>query len=100
MNGWLVHYNFFRPHESLGDRTPAEKAGIKAPFKDWMDVVKEGSPKISKGDEGESLAPKVYLPRASPKIRPQLKRSRKSKLKRQRTDSPVYAGLAEIRIPK
>jgi transposase-like protein len=37
--GWLVHYNFFRPHEALGDRTPAEKAGIKFPYKNWRDVV-------------------------------------------------------------
>jgi putative transposase len=38
MEGWLVHYNFFRPHETLGDRTPAQKAGIKFPFKNWADV--------------------------------------------------------------
>jgi len=46
LNGWLVQYNFFRPHEALGDRTPAEKAGIKFPFKDWMDVVRgvKGTP--------------------------------------------------------
>lgn len=42
MDGWLVHYNFFRPHESLRDKTPAEKAGIKFPFKNWLDVVRKG----------------------------------------------------------
>jgi len=26
--GWLIHYNYFRPHESLKNRTPAEVAGI------------------------------------------------------------------------
>ena len=41
-DGWLVHYNFFRPHEALGDKTPAQKAGIKFPFKNWLDVVKGG----------------------------------------------------------
>ena len=40
MNGWLVHYNFFRPHEGIGNITPAEKAGIKFPYKNWLDVVK------------------------------------------------------------
>lgn len=40
MNGWLVHYNFFRPHESLGDKTPAEKAGIAFPYRNWADIVK------------------------------------------------------------
>jgi transposase-like protein len=40
MDGWLIHYNFFRPHEALGDKAPAEKAGIKLPFRNWLDVVK------------------------------------------------------------
>lgn len=39
-DGWLVHYNFFRPHEALGDKTPAQKAGIRFPFQNWLDVVK------------------------------------------------------------
>lgn len=39
MDGWLIHYNFFRPHESLKDKTPAQKAGIKLPFKNWLEVV-------------------------------------------------------------
>jgi len=43
MDGWLVHYNFFRPHESLVGMTPAEKAGIEFPFKDWSDVVRKGT---------------------------------------------------------
>ncbi len=29
LDGWLVHYNFFRPHESLGDKTPAQKAVVR-----------------------------------------------------------------------
>lgn len=41
LDGWLVYYNFFRPHESLGDKTPAEKAGLDFPLKNWLDVVKQ-----------------------------------------------------------
>lgn len=41
-DGWLIHYNFFRPHEALGDKTPAQKAGIRFPFRNWLDVVKGG----------------------------------------------------------
>jgi len=41
MDGWLVHYNFFRPHEALRDKTPAEVAGIKTPFTNWTEVVKK-----------------------------------------------------------
>lgn len=42
MNGWLIHYNFFRPHESLKGKTPAKIAGIAFPFKNWEDVVRKG----------------------------------------------------------
>jgi transposase InsO family protein len=28
MDGWVVHYNYFRRHELLGGQTPAEKAGV------------------------------------------------------------------------
>lgn len=42
-DGWLVHYNFFRPHSALGDKTPAQKAGIRFPFKNWLDVVRGGN---------------------------------------------------------
>ncbi len=38
---WLVHYNFFRPHMSLRDMTPAQKAGIRFPFRNWKDVTEQ-----------------------------------------------------------
>jgi putative transposase len=41
LDGWLVHYNFFRPHMSLRDRTPASVAGIKFPFRNWKDIVEQ-----------------------------------------------------------
>jgi len=41
MDGWLVHYNFFRPHMSLKDRTPASVAGIRFPFRNWKDVTEQ-----------------------------------------------------------
>lgn len=41
LDGWLVHYNFFRPHMSLNDLTPASVAGIKSPFRNWKDVCEQ-----------------------------------------------------------
>jgi len=41
-DGWVVHYNFFRAHGALRGKTPAEKAGIKFSFRDWLDVVRKG----------------------------------------------------------
>jgi putative transposase len=40
LDGWLAYYNFFRPHEGIGNKTPAEKAGLHSPLRDWLDVVK------------------------------------------------------------
>lgn len=42
LDGWLVHYNFFRPHLGLSKKTPAEAAGVKElPFRNWVEVVRE-----------------------------------------------------------
>ncbi|MFC1899980.1 IS6 family transposase [Chloroflexota bacterium] len=40
-DGWLFYYNYLRPHESLNDKTPAKVAGVKVPYKSWLDVVAE-----------------------------------------------------------
>jgi transposase-like protein len=40
LDGWLIHYNYFRGHEGLDGKTPAEKAKVQLPFKNWLDVVK------------------------------------------------------------
>ncbi len=42
MDGWGIHYNFFRPHGGLDNKTPAEAAGIDAPYRNWAEVVKSG----------------------------------------------------------
>ncbi len=41
LDGWLVHYNFFRPHMSLKDSTPARVAGIHFPFRNWKDICEQ-----------------------------------------------------------
>ncbi len=40
LSGFLCHYNFFRPHMTLSNQTPAEVAGMKIPFKTWTDFVR------------------------------------------------------------
>ena len=39
-DGWVIDYNFFRPHKALGGKTPASVAGIDVPLSSWADVVK------------------------------------------------------------
>jgi len=41
IEGWLIHYNYFRPHISLKGKTPARKAGVILSTSDWLDVVRE-----------------------------------------------------------
>jgi len=41
LDGFLIHYNFFKPHLWLDGKTPAEVAGIKLPFKTWMEFVSQ-----------------------------------------------------------
>ena len=38
--GFITYYNFIRPHMGLGDRMPAEAAGIKITGHDkWMTII-------------------------------------------------------------
>lgn len=39
-DAWLVHYNFFKEHEALGNIPPAQKMGLITPFKNWAEVVR------------------------------------------------------------
>ena len=38
--GWLVHYNFFKPHMALNNKTPAQKAGLTFNCRSWAEIVK------------------------------------------------------------
>ncbi len=41
LDGFLIHYNFFKPHLWLKGKTPAEIAGIRLPFKTWTEFVSQ-----------------------------------------------------------
>lgn len=85
LDGWLVHYNFLRPHEALKGKTPAEKAGIEYPYKNWLDVVEK-----SRNGQRPSLLPKevVYLGKPTKYGRKRKKR-RNSKLSREKPNVTV-----------
>jgi transposase-like protein len=44
LDGFLVHYNYMRPHEALStsgdDITPAQKANINFPYGDWEQLIR------------------------------------------------------------
>jgi len=64
-DGWLVHYNYFRNHESLGNRTPAETARLKYAVKNWADVVRILTPstmlEVSEIAQFRNKPPKIRL---------------------------------------
>lgn len=39
VDGLVLHYNYFRPHESLKGKRPAESAGAELPFTGWAEVA-------------------------------------------------------------
>jgi len=46
LEGFILNYNYLRPHGSLKDRTPAEVAKIHDfPYRSWLDVIKSQIPK-------------------------------------------------------
>jgi len=44
IEGWLVHYNYLRPHEALNDKTPAEVAEVNYPYNNWADIIRKHKP--------------------------------------------------------
>ena len=41
LDGFLVNYNFFRPHYALGNRTPADVARVNTPVRNWTELVRK-----------------------------------------------------------
>src|SRR5271157_2356724 len=42
LDGWVVHYNYVRKHQSLKGKTPAQASGLNIP-NDWNVLVKEAT---------------------------------------------------------
>jgi transposase-like protein len=50
LDGFLVNYNYFRPHDTL-HMTPASKAGVQIPYENWESLIRhtavQGMPKAN-----------------------------------------------------
>jgi putative transposase len=57
VDGFLIHYNYFRGNEALNGKTPAEKAGIHFPYKNWAEIIRQ--PVTKQAEIETHLAPKV-----------------------------------------
>jgi putative transposase len=80
-DGWLIYYNYFKPHTSLNGNTPAEQAGIKYKIKDWADLSRIPVPKHIHLES--HLTPKVKVPKVHVKLDNAFKRHQKHKPERQ-----------------
>ena len=40
LEGFVIHYNFFRPHITLDNTTPAQEAGVDLPFDTWEGLLR------------------------------------------------------------
>jgi hypothetical protein len=68
---WLVHYNFFKEHESLGNIPPAQRMGLITPFKNWAEVVSPTKTTLATKPMSLSLVrTKPSLHRKHPKRKP------------------------------
>ena len=72
ISGWLVHYNYLRPHMALDDKTPAEVAGIDYPYDNWADITRHKPSKpviIEHQPRGRVKLPQVQIGRKRKRVR-------------------------------
>jgi transposase-like protein len=46
LDGFLIFYNYLRPHETLSGKTPAEQARVDYKTKSWVDIIRYAKPHI------------------------------------------------------
>jgi transposase-like protein len=91
VDGFLVHYNYFRGNEALDGKTPAEVAGIKFPYKDWAEIIRQP---VSKQTELQThLTPRVKTPRT---VLPETHVGRARKRTRAKPRGDIYEGHGQI----
>ena len=89
MTGFLVDYSYFRPHESLDGKTPAQEAGIKFPYSNWAEIIRQPVSKDTEIVTHET--PKVKSPKTKYKMSP-THVGRPRKCNRQRGSEPPSLG--------
>ncbi len=65
VDGWTIHYNYFRPHIGLKGKTPAEVSGLKLPCRNWGELISQSRGRVAKArheDVPLYQSPKVATP--------------------------------------
>lgn len=93
-DGWLLHYNYLRPHEALNGRTPAQVAGVKYPYRNWQDIVAKREVITPAKVSATSTLIIPELPRLPRRANRVVARKRHSKLCRRREEPmPMLVGI-------
>jgi len=78
-DGFLLHYNYLRPHEALKGKTPAEVAGVKYPYRNWQEIVAKREVITPAKVSATST---IIIPELAPRPERVMARKRRSKLRR------------------
>ena len=46
LDGWMMYYDYMKPHEALDSRTPSEAAKCGSGFRDWIDITRMVKPEV------------------------------------------------------
>jgi len=96
-DGWLLYYNYLRPHSSLGGSTPARVAGVKYPYQNWQDIV--AGRKVETISQANATS-YLEIPELPQNIRYTILRKRIIRRPRRfrRTERKVQPSLMSVRI--
>jgi len=93
-DGWLVYYNYFKPHQSLDGQTPAEAAHVHYNVKNWADLTRMP---VAKETEIEShKTPRVRIITEKVSLEPAFKRRRLYKPRKPKKLREIDLGMGII----
>jgi hypothetical protein len=118
LGGFIIHYNYLRPHETLSsknnDVTPAIKAGIQFPYENWEQLIRHSEE--AKRESSKVVFNVESLPHIKPTFKQQkrmyARTAKRRRLEEKRTGSPRHipniggrpkkpdSGIQQIRMPK
>ncbi len=96
LDGWLVHYNFFRPHMSLRDRTPAQEAGIRFPFRNWKDICEQPYEVTARIPIKQAMEMAGLIDKPARVVRQKRRKVQKRKTRK----TPTTLSLVEVRFKR
>jgi len=100
--GWLIHYNFFKEHEALGNVPPAVKMGVTLPFRNWIDVVKSPKPEAitTRVESSQFFRPLTEQQRIRQKHRHRIKLAVRKHAAKKKAAKSTEPRLSRVRMVK